>query len=85
MTDQETNPPQPSAEETLPQEPVSAEHPEKAEEEIDLNDLFPNEGTDLNELFPEPEMRSLLKSVSRNAKDLDKMKSRFKESFEEDE
>jgi len=88
MTEQETTPPQPA-----PEEPLKAEIPTpegletdssaEVEEEIDLNHLFPGEETDLNELFPEKEMRSLLKKVQRNQKDLGKMKDRFSDSFNE--
>lgn len=77
MIEQEPVPPQPASEESL-----NAEIP-AAEEEIDLNPLFPEEETDLNELFPEPELRSLLKKVQRNKKDLGKMKDRFSESFDD--
>ena len=88
MTEHETTPPQPTPEESLKAEiPVpeglETEPSAEAEEAIDLNHLFPEEGTDLNELFPEPEMRSLLKKVQRNQKDLGKMKDRFSESFSE--
>ncbi|MDH3256142.1 MAG: hypothetical protein OEM27_00860 [Nitrospinota bacterium] len=88
MAEQESTPPQPA-----PEEPLKAEIPApenlaedpsaEAEEEIDLNHLFPGEETDLNELFPEKEMRSLLKKVQRNKKDLGKMKNRFSDSFSE--
>ena len=88
MTDQEPIPPQSAPEESLKVEasaPETLENvaPVEPEEEVDLNQLFPDEDTDLNELFPEPEMRSLLKKVQRNAKDLSKMKSRFSDTFQE--
>jgi hypothetical protein len=88
MTEQESTPPQPVPEETLKAEipapeGVEADTPAEAEEEIDLNHLFPEEETDLNELFPEKEMRSLLKKVKRNQKDLGKMKDRFSDTFSE--
>ncbi|MDH5763801.1 MAG: hypothetical protein OEZ51_12525 [Nitrospinota bacterium] len=89
MTEQETTPQQqPAPEEALKTEipapeDVEADDSEEKEEEIDLNHLFPDAETDLNELFPEPEMRSLLKKVRRNTKDLGKMKERFSESFSE--
>jgi len=90
MTEQESTTPQPAPEEALKAEipvPEDSEtvEPVKAEEEVDLNHLFPNEETDLNELFPEPEMRSLLKKVQRNTKDLGKMKDRFSDTFSESE
>ena len=89
MTEQEPVPPQPASEESLnaeiPNPEGAATDPAAAEEEIDLNPLFPEEETDLNELFPEQEMRSLLKNVQKNKKDLGKMKDRFSESFNEDD
>ena len=88
MTEQESTPPQPAPEESLKAEILMPEVSEvdastEAEEEIDLNHLFPEEDTDLNELFPEKEMRTLLKKVQRNQKDLGKMKDRFSDSFNE--
>ncbi len=88
MTEQETAPPQPAPEESAQVEAPAPEALENAppaepEEEVDLNLLFPEEDTDLNELFPEPEMRSLLKKVRRNSKDLGKMKNRFSDAFQE--
>ena len=89
MTEQEPAPPQPASEESLNAEIPAPEGVETdpaveaEEQEIDLNPLFPEEETDLNELFPEPELRSLLKKVQRNKKDLGKMKDRFSESFDD--
>ncbi len=88
MTEQESIPPQPAPEESLKAEipapeGLEADPSTEAEEEIDLNHLFPEEETDLNDLFPEKEMRSLLKKVQRNKNDLGKMKDRFSESFSE--
>jgi hypothetical protein len=88
MTEQESTPPQPASEESLKAEIPSPEGLEadsspEVEEEIDLNHLFPGEETDLNDLFPEKEMRTLLKKVQRNKKDLGKMKDRFSDSFSE--
>jgi hypothetical protein len=88
MTEQESTPPQPAPEESLKveipaPEGLDAEPSTEPEEEIDLNHLFPGEETDLNELFPEKEMRSLLKKVQRNKKDLGKMKDRFSDTFSE--
>ena len=82
MTEQESTPPQPVPEESLKAEiptPESLEDapPAEAEEEIDLNHLFPGEETDLNELFPDQEMRALLKKVQRNKKDLGKNEGSF--------
>jgi hypothetical protein len=89
MTEQESTPPQqPAPEESLKAEipapeGLEADPSTEAEEEIDLNHLFPEEETDLNELFPEKEMRTLLKKVQRNQKDLGKMKDRFSDTFSE--
>lgn len=88
MTEQESIPPQPAPEDSLKAEIPApegqdADPPAEAEEEIDLNHVFPGEETDLNELFPEKEMRSLLKKVQRNKKDLGKMKDRFSDTFSE--
>ena len=88
MTEQESTSPQPAPEESLKAEipapeGLDADPSAEAEEEIDLNHLFPEEETDLNELFPEQEMRSLLKKVQRNKKDLGKMKDRFSDTFSE--
>ena len=91
MTEQEPVPPQPASEESLnaeiPDPEGAATDPaaEEAEEAIDLNPLFPEEEADLNELFPEQELRTLLKKVQKNKKDLGKMKDRFSESFNEDD
>jgi len=50
---------------------------EPEEKEIDLNLLFPDSKTDLNALFPDREIKHLLKSVTRNNKDLNSLKERF--------
>ena len=88
MIEQEPVPPRPASEESLNAEIPTSEGMKtdpaaEQEEEINLNPLFPEEETDLNELFPEPELRSLLKKVQRNKKDLGKMKDRFSESFDD--
>lgn len=57
--------------------------PHEAADDIDLNELFPDEDSDLNELFPEPEMRTLLKKVQRFKKDLGKIQDRFVEAGKE--
>lgn len=59
------------------EEEVLAAH----EDEIDLNQVFPEEETDLNELFPDSEMRNLLKKVQKNKKDLNTMRDRFSEGI----
>ena len=45
--------------------------------EVDLNDLFPEEDKDLNELFPDEETKLLLKKMQKNKKDLHVMTDRF--------
>lgn len=50
---------------------------EPVEKEIDLNLLFPDSETDLNALFPDADIKHLLKSVTRNKKDLHSLKERF--------
>ena len=45
--------------------------------EVDLNDLFPEEDKDLNELFPDEETKLLLKKMQKNKKDLHIMTDRF--------
>lgn len=52
----------------------------KPEDEVNLNDLFPDAGQDLNELFPEPELKSLLKKIHKHKDDIEKIKERFLES-----
>ena len=50
---------------------------EPMEKEIDLNLLFPDSETDLNVLFPDEDIKLLLKSVTKNKKDLHSLKERF--------
>ena len=45
--------------------------------EVDLNDLFPEEDQDLNELFPDEETKLLLKKMQKNKKDLQIMTDSF--------
>ncbi len=60
---------------------------EEAQEQIDLNLIFPDEERDLNALFPDEESRQLLKHITKNKKDLNTLKERFKEEnhLEEEE
>jgi hypothetical protein len=51
------------------------------DDEIDLNQVFPEEETDLNQLFPDLEMKTLLKKVQKNKKDLNTMRDRFSEGI----
>ena len=47
------------------------------EKEIDLNELFPDSETNLNELFPDAEVKHLLKSITKNKKDMNLIKERL--------
>ena len=67
-------------EERISSEPYTAET--KSEKEIDLNALFPEEDKDLNGLFPEEEMRTLLKKINKNRKDIAIMHERFQDELE---
>ena len=44
---------------------------------IDLNELFPDAETDLNNLFPDDEVKSLLKKIIKNKKDMGLIKKRL--------
>jgi hypothetical protein len=46
-------------------------------DEIDLNEIFPNEDKDLNNLFQDEETKVLLKKMQKNKKDLHAMTDRF--------
>ncbi len=45
--------------------------------EIDLNEIFPDEDKDLNDLFQDEETKVLLKKMQKNKKDLHTMTDRF--------
>ena len=45
--------------------------------EIDLNEIFPDEDKNLNEIFPDEETKILLKKMQKNKKDLHTMTDRF--------
>ena len=45
--------------------------------EIDLNEVFPDEDKDLNDLFQDEETKILLKKIKKNKKDLHTMNDRF--------
>jgi hypothetical protein len=45
--------------------------------EIDLNEVFPDEDKDLNDLFQDEETKVLLKKMQKNKKDLHTMTDRF--------
>ena len=57
---------------------------EPVEKEIDLNLLFPDSEADLNALFPDEDIKHLLKSVTKNKKDLHSLKERFLQENEAD-
>ena len=63
------------------EKPAAAEELPCLAEDIDLNTVFPEEETDLNALFPEMEMKSLLKKVQKNKKDLNSMRKRFSDGI----
>jgi hypothetical protein len=58
---------------------------EPVEKEIDLNLLFPDAEADLNALFPDEDIKHLLKSVTKNKKDLHSLKERFVQENETDD
>jgi len=45
--------------------------------EIDLNEIFPEEDKNLNDLFQDEETKILLKKMQKNKKDLHSMTNRF--------
>jgi hypothetical protein len=45
--------------------------------EIDLNEIFPDEDKNLNDLFQDEETKILLKKMQKNKKDLHTMTDRF--------
>jgi len=55
------------------------EHVEKHpnEQDVDLNELFPDAETDLNRLFPDAEVKHLLKNIIKNKKDMGSIKERL--------
>ena len=72
-------PPAPSEDEGNTPRPL-----EPVEKEIDLNLLFPDSEADLNALFPDEDIKHLLKSVTKNKKDLHSLKERFLQENEAD-
>ncbi len=80
MNEEQHPPPEPSQPMLPAQEENSPEATAPApEKEIDLNVLFPDAEDDLNTLFQDEDMKLLLKSVSKNKKDLHTLKDRFLE------
>ncbi|MCF8723711.1 hypothetical protein LQ236_001731 [Nitrospina gracilis] len=57
--------------------------PQKTDEEINLNELFPDADQDLNDLFPEPELKTLLKKVHKQKHDIEVIKDRFMEDHDD--
>ena len=47
------------------------------EQDVDLNELFPDAETDLNSLFPDAEVKDLLKNIIKNKKDMGSIKERL--------
>ena len=47
------------------------------EQEINLNELFPDAKVDLNNLFPDTEVKHLLKNIIKNKKDMGSIKERL--------
>ncbi|MGP0565825.1 MULTISPECIES: hypothetical protein [unclassified Nitrospina] len=85
MTDTESQP----AEQTSPSQQAeflteeAPAAPHKTEEEINLNELFPDADQDLNDLFPEPELKTLLKKVHKQKHDIEVIKDRFMEDHDD--
>jgi hypothetical protein len=70
----------------IPKDQEDSSRPlEPVEKEIDLNLLFPDSEADLNALFPDEDIKHLLKSVTKNKKDLHSLKERFLQENETDE
>ena len=55
------------------------EHLEKhpSEQDVDLNELFPDAEADLNRLFPDAKVKHLLKNIIKNKKDMGSIKERL--------
>jgi hypothetical protein len=47
------------------------------ENDVDLNELFPDAEADLNSLFPDAEVKDLLKNIIKNKKDMGAIKERL--------
>ena len=75
----ETPAPSPAGE----QGPAASPSPVPPEEEVNLNELFPESGQDLNALFPEKELRTLLLKVHKSRKDLARINTRFVDNTED--
>ena len=92
-TREQTSTPQPVPENSamddelsLPAEPRLEGRPN--EKKIDLNLLFPDTETNLNDLFPDAEVKHLLKSITKNIKDMGAINERLtneNETTDEDE
>ncbi len=80
---EEVKPPAETVSETQGESPTRPLEP--VEKEIDLNLLFPDSEADLNALFPDEDIKHLLKSVTKNKKDLHSLKERFLQENETDD
>jgi hypothetical protein len=56
-------------------------------EEVDLNQVFPEDGVDLNSMFPDGEMKGFLRQVKKNQRSNKRFLEGFKKEklWEEDE
>jgi hypothetical protein len=71
---------QPTPDAQQPAQEAAGEPPpanEPLEKEIDLNSIFPDAEHDLNALFPDMEIKTLLKKINKDKKDLHSLKDRF--------
>ena len=81
---QEENPvPSQAAKNTIEEDTLAPSQGEKHiekhpnEQDVDLNELFPNSETDLNSLFPDAKVKHLLKNIIKNKKDMGSIKERL--------
>jgi len=77
MSEDKQSIPDPAPSDPEGKDEASSNPAEPVEKEIDLNLLFPDSEADLNALFPDADIKHLLKSVTRNKKDLHSLKERF--------
>jgi hypothetical protein len=61
-------------------ETVEQEEAEPEVTEVDLNQVFPEDGTDLNSMFPDSEMKDFLRQVKKNQRS----NKRFLEGFQKE-
>lgn len=60
-----------------PASPASVEQTPDPKDAIDLNEIFPDSEKDLNNLFLDDDIKQLLKNVSKNKTDLEKLNDRL--------